>query len=367
MKKSFTRIIAIIAMAVMALCTVMFAACGGGSETYVGSVSAESYESTEKMGEAFVAHEINGDTTTAQFVSYESEKQLTETEVEELSLPETAKTGLKSVEKGKVNYSVITATAARAAGETYWKGVYVLNYGETYKYYTPAVANGETLTKSYFDSVFYADNYKNVTMTAKAVAQSKVSYGGQSATMKSTVTYTYKITETAVYGDMTVAVSGSGMSQKQTISFYITEVGGQLKIAASEGSNWYAANASDLGLEINSIEEIYALSNEGLDHTFFVKTSNGFKIDDEKVNAFLNQALEGTEYESLFGSMKVSGDASYVVKDGKLASGSAAFTLNGNIQGINMKVSSSATYKYTAFGTTEVTIPNEVKTVLGIN
>lgn len=42
--------------------------------------------------------------------------------------------------------------------------VYLIKYGEEWKYFTPKVEVGNQITKSYYDSIFNAEKYKNCTM-----------------------------------------------------------------------------------------------------------------------------------------------------------------------------------------------------------
>lgn len=383
MKKLF-KVFTVCAAAALLSLTIVLSACGDKetfSETYTGAVSEQSYVSANAAVSAFVETELSGNANQAVFVSYEKEKELTEEEQAVLPLPESAKQGLVSVEKGKVNYkeSAVSTQAAASDTLTLWKGVYVLNYGSSFRYYTPALSTGETLTKSYYDSVFDVENYKNVTMSTSMALDMNVSAEGQTVTMKMVMTYSYKITEDAVALEMTVSMDMLGMSSTETQSYYIIEKNGGLMCAANAGDAWYAASLDelDLDLEIDSIEDIYksAYSDE-LDQSYFVKTDSGFKMDENKMQEYLAVAFE--DMEDMFAEVgihdfnnQVKADASYYIKEGKLARSNAALSMNMAMttQGVtaNTVISASINCNYSNYGNTTVSIPSGAKQVLGLN
>ncbi|MCI6733983.1 MAG: hypothetical protein MR437_02780, partial [Clostridiales bacterium] len=52
--------------------------------------------------------------------------------------------------------------------------VYIICFSGYYKYFSPALKTGETVTKSYFDSIFNASKYDNCTVEYSAVTKTSL-------------------------------------------------------------------------------------------------------------------------------------------------------------------------------------------------
>lgn len=365
--------------AAVAVCAFTFTACGKDSasysETYEGTVSEQSYASSTLAAQAFLSNEISCASETATFVSYNKTGDLSQKEIDALSLSESERASVVSAEKGSVAYTVApsstseVAAASATEGElTYYKGVYVLDMGETYKYYDPAPANGEALTNSYYESVFNPANYENCTMTMKTI--SKSSAQGQSTTL--TIEYCFKITENAVSLELTNKISASGKSQSNTICIYIVETDDTIKAAVLSDGNYTVVSASELaanGLNITEIEDIAKMSvPEYIDVSFFEKTASGFKMKADKVDEYLDSYLTESGLSSLIENLPFTWkvDYNFFVSEGKLSKVSSACTINMRYQGVSAVASASAECKYTDYGTTTVTLPDGAKAALGI-
>lgn len=143
------------------------------SETFVGAVSAETYASSEEAVKGFLETEISGKTVEAVFVDYKKEAELNEKEVKELPIDEEYRNGLLSVERGKVEYSEKSVSTARVSpfAESddeviYWREVFILTYTDMFRFFVPEQKEGESLSMSYYDSVFEGEKYINCTMNA---------------------------------------------------------------------------------------------------------------------------------------------------------------------------------------------------------
>lgn len=162
MKKSLLNVI--LAAALTATC-LSFTACGGEnySETYTGTLSEATYSNEEQAAQAFFANEISGNSATLIYQRYEKQADLSESEIAALDLGEETQKPA-SAEVGKVYYTAQPAARAAASEEAETNRLYVLNYKNYYKYYSPALEIGEPLTASYFNSVINPEKYKAYTL-----------------------------------------------------------------------------------------------------------------------------------------------------------------------------------------------------------
>ena len=144
-------------------CGCLLAGCGKEATkpaptdtSFQGAVSAVTYESAEAAVKGFLFEEVGGDGV--EFVSYAEGKTLSKEEEAALALG-TASEGLTSVTQGTVTYREV------GAEETLTRSVYVLHYADAFRFFTPAtIAVGESITKSYFESLFALENFRTCEM-----------------------------------------------------------------------------------------------------------------------------------------------------------------------------------------------------------
>lgn len=166
------------AAAIVLVCGVAVTGCdkGGGenggtySETYTGAVSEATYKSAELAVQGFLETELSDMACTAVYVGYTKQTDLTEQEIAGLPLGEGDAANISLGEKGTVEYSEsenmdVPYPVRAASEETFTQELYLLNYesGE-YRYFTPALKENDSLTASYFNSLFAPENYINCTM-----------------------------------------------------------------------------------------------------------------------------------------------------------------------------------------------------------
>lgn len=383
-KEMKKRIIAVLIAIVAAFACLSLTACSEGnySETFNGVASTESYSDENEAAAAFVSNEFNGETSSVQFVAYTKSNDLTEEEIETLTLSEEDKTDLVGVEVGRVSYTEtsITGYAYRATNtELKYYKVYILRYttseGSAYKYYVPAVANGEVLSKSYFESVFNLDNYKNCTNTVNMVVAVTISQGMFRVTVDTTMSYTVKITEDGVYMVITTTEpvnSGSSITHvTSTRELYIMKTQtGYFGAERTDGGAWDTGSInlqSQFG--VDELSELFgAQLADFVDHTYFEKTNTGFKLKGDRAQLYFDQATAEVEqfqqYINQYG-LTYGVEASYFVTEGMLSKATAEVTLSGSIieSGVsaNLFISSSIENLYSDFGTTSFELPTELQ------
>ena len=380
------KIVLSITAAVVLLCAAFSVGCSGCgkksgnySETFKGAVSEETYETANDAVQGFLDTEISGKTSEAVLVDYKKEKELSAKEVESLAIDEEYREGLISVEKGNVTYtenSVSTAEAivcAKAAGaETKTKVIYLLTYTGVFRFFTPAVENGDNLTSSYFDSTFDGEKYINCSV--EAVMKAEGTQQGVKYVMENNASV--KLTATALYekDNVKMTMNGQDMSSmlggSQNPEVYIADTTDGLYQMAGLNGKWESVNITNHPGAMIQAENVHDYFMEWfrqrfnqLDHTYFEKTSTGYALRADKYNEFL-KTQQGSENLGGIGGIGGIGDTSgdfdlsYVIN-----------ISDGRFSDVTMKIAygdtlTEMTMKFTGFGKATITIPAEAKNSL---
>ena len=350
MKNTFRKSLSMI-LALMMIVTVMLSAtaCGGGnggdgdpddkgsagrgdfieslggvSDTFKGAVSEEGYESATDAAAAFVEEEVagDGDVTVVNAVSKG------EVSASSINIPEEYTDGIVSVEEYEVEYSLSEGASFISTENSNKKiKVYIIKYESEWKYFTPAPITGETISKSYYDSVFNAEKYKNCTyktsMTMNMDMTAKIM--GETQTMNMTMSMSQLVKHAAgkLYLEMTTAMTSSipdmmGDGGNTTIKAYVEEVDGELMCYADigDGEGWRETSLGIVGF--GSLDELAPFSDQYIDYSYFTKTDYGFKIADENASKFIDELYSDLlfMYDESFG---IDMFAEYYVSDGVLS------------------------------------------------
>ncbi len=385
------KILALLIAIVSVFACVAFTACGDGdknnySETYEGTLSTEAYTTADGAAAAFVANEVNSESTPVTYKSYEKQKDLTEDEIAKLNLSEAEIADVKSAEKGKIVYTkntpstvALSAAPAPDAPEELSKVVYIVEFntpaaGGSIKYLAPLPENGEALTKSYLESVFNPEDYKNCTTAYEMPITIKMSQGGISMSVEMNIKYTLRITETAIEMVMTLKMPEFTSSDKinyvtETVTSYLVDSPNGILQATLVETDWQVDNfTTESG--IAKIEDMFAYNLPDADYSYFVKTSTGFKMSDEYLNDLMEEIINEAELGELVAngnfSSKISAD--YYVTEGKLDNEKIVLTMSATEgqgkEAVTTTITIKATNKYSAFGTTVVEIPQDAKNAI---
>lgn len=386
-KKILASLLAVVAIFVC----IAFTACddkGGDknnySETYKGTLSAEYYANANDAAEAFIANEIDSEASHATFVSYTATATLTEEEIAKLNLTEEEIADVKSAEKGTIYYTTSTPSVAALSSAPSASGVksqtiYIVEFntpsvGGSIKYLAPLPKSGEAVTKSYLESVFNPEYYKNCTESCEMVLTSKGSASGITATMEMSVAYTLRITENAVEMVATTTVKmsvlGQTETQKETVISYLIDSPEGIQQATLYNDYWSVTNYT-YSSGIEKIADLFTYNLPDTDYSYLVKTNTGFKIKEEFINNLIEELLSDPSLNAYYGTdFTPKASAEYFVSGGKLDNVKVSLNMGGTVyeDGIAVKtdVSVKLTNKYTNYGTTSFTIPNEAKEALGI-
>ena len=380
--KKIRRIATIIAL--LMLSVVCICACGDtkenntppvgslsnvGNESFKGTLSEETYNSSEDAARDFLRNELDGSTTSTTFVSYAKKSELTEEELAELPLGDLEVADIVSAESGTVTYVLSTTSGysltAASSGNQRTQTLYIIQLEDGFRYFVPDQRNGEMISKSYYEDIWNLENYTNCTMSAKVVVSIDAKSIMQQAHAEVTVSLDMKCTENAIWMKMTPTVKAEGdgaeeiaqsiASEFSNMEVYLVEHNATLYACMKSNGTWQASRAP-----FSSLGEFFMANNrqpEFFDHTYFEKTDNGFAIAPEKFNLYLQKSGLTSGYDA-------TGEATYFVKDEHLAKTTVRFTLSMSQSGVSMKTTSSAVCEYSNYGTTTVSIPADLTAYL---
>lgn len=344
---------------ILALFLFGFAGCGN-ADTFTGQLSGTTYATAEAAAQGYLENEINGETMETKFVSYTKDGDLSRGEIENLTLGEQNAADITAAESGKILYieANTSVTADAIAGKT--RKVTLVQIGGEYRYYVEPSAVGEIISRTYYESVMDYRNYLNCTIKLK----SDILVSDQSSAVSMyalSQDFTIKITETAI--EFNCAIESDGEEQSVDL-YYVFDEDGMAYGYLKQDEKWRNIPGSF------SAQEILQSGMEPLgDHTFFVKTGDGFAIAEDKLNyfieAYLSDCLDslGLNVNGVsFSFQKVVG--SYFVKDGKLSKETSA--LEGKITafGKSLAVVASSEVTYSEFDTTNADMPEDLKEYL---
>lgn len=367
MKKTLAAVA--LGAAVTISCIPLTACSGEYSETYKGTVSEATYTSKDDAVTGYLETEISGKTTKAVLVDYKVESELSGKEIDKLELGEEYTADLQKVEKMSVEYKEESTPLAAVAyeiadsSETTTRTLYVLSYTAMFRFFTPAVKEGESLSASYYDSTFEAEKYVNCTMNAEI--KSTMSYDDKTMTLINTALA--KVTEDSLYeldkvsyeGNMPGTFTGGEFGGMQDLSqeFYATDTTDGIYAARKEiGQTEFGKPMPVYYYKtVNDYFMTWFDQRFGrLDHTFFEKTSTGYALKKDKFAQFASN-------QSIFQnglSADNATDFEYIIniKDGRMADVTISVTYIGS--------ENTMSIEFSDFGTTEIIIPDEIKAKL---
>lgn len=305
---------------------------GGVSETYTGAVSEESFETKEEAVEAFVNEQIVGTSQAAVIESTVSKGELSDTEIAALNLPADIAGDVDSVEELEVTYTETSYYSAIADSTTGSKKitVYIVKCGPDFKYFTPCPVDGETITKSYYESVFDNEKYANCTY----VNSSYLKLEAQGQTMEMTLTQTIKRDGNKIYikqiveGDPTLVAQALPFGTDEYMEVYIekSESGSTTtKVKMSADGSWQDSNL------VFTVDPF--AGQDRLDYSYFSKANFGFALKGENAIKFYRSYANG-----------------YIPDDAKLDLYAEYYVKEGVLSGMRMEYSADITQE--AYGVT---------------
>ena len=345
---------------------------GGVSETFEGVVSTESYYSSYEAASAFVSNELSG-YGYAEIQNVNVIGELSDSEIESLKFPDYVLHGYDAIEKVEVTYQNggysywSRETASGSDSESKTVVVYVIKYGVDWKYFAPLPETGDTINKSYYDSVFNTERYQNCTLEQEQTVEMHIEVDGETVDMTVQMQQLIMYEDGKLYMEQKSITTSDGVTTEQTIYLYIEEdqYGSYICYAKMDDGEWNSAYLQQIGY--SDLEELTPFYDQYLDYTYFTKTNYGFALADDNARKYFSDALS-----QAFGAAGVGGYvndddmeldmyAEYYVCDGVLSgmrvNASVDLTLNVYGQTATLEESIVSTVKCTDYGTTVIERP----------
>ncbi len=368
MKKKLISVALAAITAVLTAC--MFVACGDDSKPappadtfFVGALSAQSYASIDEAAEAFLENEVAGDATEIISGVYKKQADLTDEEIAALDIADDVRVTITAAEKGAIDYAESDTpdpvSASAIISNTKSVNVCMIRIGTSFKYYAPALSNGDILTKSYFDAVFEPSQYVNCTAAIKMTTKSTASIGGYKASGTQTQSLNIQITEKYIYATLITTSSGVYQSAPQNAEIFMVcnenQNGAPYDTYVKHDGVWYqSAVPTDLSDKISVRPET--------DYSYFVKTNSGFKINSDKFDKYIETALD--EMSDIMQDLDLSSikaNAEFFVNNGIMYKTTATVSAKMSILGATGNIKATTTAVYDNFGTTVVTVPADLE------
>lgn len=377
MKKK--RLLAIFAATAIMTGTLLAVGCNKSSgepdstETFEGAVCEQSFETQDAAAAACIASEVNGSEYGVSFSSYEKSEDLTAEKVTELNLSAKVDGTIEGVEKGKIYFTenLQSSAVAASAGTGLYITVYMIKYKPTgtqttkYTYLIPLPENGEPLSASYYMDVMNPTKYTNCTIDCNLISKS----GAMGYTATVSCKYKMLLNNDQAYISATVSSPNELMqTETHTVDMYLAENGGELLCAARRDAENYAVMSADILFDtpVDSISDLITAEITEAQCSMFVKTNYGFALNDKFLEEVLSSAMEEAGVGATFSGMS----CKYYVTEGRLSKVTSNVNMSMPIESGEMSftVTASANNEitYSAFGTTTLEIPANVKTLLGI-
>lgn len=361
-----------------------------------GCISKESYSDKTSAVVAFLDNEISGQATNAVFVSYETVRELNPEDIFKLSLGNLKYNDIEYAEMGIVTYKdgEPESEDSKLKNDKTIK-VFIIEMGEAFYYFTPAPETGDVLTKSYFDYINQSSKYENVIFEykyeIKANALSPLGNSGYDFNTDSTV----KVTGNVAHMTSNVAPGEQSSNFDFSAERYFVLIS-KKKDSPAENPNGadsyiavfdkYGEDWTEVDMESFNMSDLASpIFNSGdslgikIDNAYYIKTEDGFKMNEEKVDLWIDTLIKYSILPNIFDentqfsydSIKTDGDVehSYIVSNGRVRkvvtkcniSLSGVVISDGSEKQLDLTYERSTEMSYKDFGSTgNIEIPNKI-------
>lgn len=344
----------------------LFACDKTPADVYSGSLSKTGYATENDAAKAYLQAEFAGETGNVVFESYEKKQDLTRKEIEKLPLGEYKADDVEKAEKGKIKYVESSKSKETSDDEIEVQVTFIVLVFVDGKYHhcDLVALPGEKISKSYYTSVLDLSQYDSYVFETEATFRGQSVPAGE---MELTFSTTQKMiyTKNAIYLEMkTEGMSGTpGMQDINLVSYVIPKDDSSchliIKNKLSDGTEgeWTYSNVIPGNLKDYSANMIMAM-----DQTYFIKTDDGFKLDEKKYAQYLEK-IYGQLFEILTVGVEVKtnkASAVYHVTDGYLSAAEGEFDLTLTDGKDTMKLVTGNTITVSDINKANLTVPQEV-------
>lgn len=334
-------------------------------DTFKGTLSEESYATAKEAAQAYLEQEFAGETENLVFESYAKKQDLSRKEIEELPLGDYKASDVEKAEKGEVKY--VERAQARATDEeeieVQVKFVVLVFINGKYHHCTVVSLPGEKITKSYYTSVLDLSQHDSYVFETKGTFKAQSVPAGEFE-LNYTTSEKMLYTKNAIYYELKISgLNDVFGTQDIDLEMYILPKDDNSCWSLVKNRQDEAANADWIKQEIaGNLIDYSANILMAMDQSYFVKTKDGFKVDDKKYGQYLEK-IYGQLYAALTMDLDIktnSASAEYRVKDGLLSSGEGSFNLSLTDGKDTMNIIATNNIKLSGINSTALTVPQEV-------
>lgn len=324
---------------------------GGCSETYTGALSENTYYDAVEAAHAYVLEEIAKEDSEYTIEAAVCEGTPSNDELQAAGVSSDLLDGATSVQKYTVTYTEdgqdSDSTSELSTGNQKTVVVYVVGGDDWFKYFSPVVVTGNTVTKSYYDSIFHSEKFNNCTIVQNSKISVKAGIFVFSETVETTLTSTMKYADNKIY--IEEKIESDVESENSDLKLYIelSEDGWVENCYLNENGYWEDAYLRDKSL-------LTPFGDQFLHYSYFTKTDYGCTLEKENLKAYLAQSLDEL---NLSGDMEVDGSVNYYVTDGVLNGIMNKIVVKMELEGVSVTESITSTVKCIDYGTTQIESP----------
>lgn len=344
----------------------VFAALSTGcapTDVYKGDISDEYYSSRLLAVSAFVDNEISG-VSRAVFEDYKKTEDMTEADTAVLNLSADQRRRLTAAERGTVWF------ATDESDEPIAQTVYIMQFGDEYAYYSPALEDGARVTKSYYNSVTSLGGFGSFTLSLEIGSRSSnaadtLAPSFNNTTQRSTIEYAGNVMHVVSYTHLVNDDAKSeyyGNEHEETNEYYYVVDGDRLIRYTKFTDTFFSWEICD----VSDLQDIFDSSLGGdddlvaTDHSCFVKTDYGFSLNEAVVKMLLDDKLSALVGDS---DVVYDIDGKYIVSGGLMSECElhvgAQVTANGKTEA----VSTDTSIKIKKLGSTTIDLPENLPEV----
>lgn len=333
-----------------------------GTDTFVGAISEETYESDEDAVKGFLENEISGEAVKAELVNFEQKKELSKSQIGQLAVDKLEEDEeIVSAKEVKVTYKRNDSGRVAQSEDNYFEfTIYVLeitSHGtelHTYRYYVPKANVGDVLTRSYYDDLLNPEKYINCTQEYTSVAKQ--------GSIEITQNYLIKIAENKAFINLHIVnpnSTGFNIEYMDLLAYFeYDDDANELKIWASNdnGATYIlGSNYSFASLGVTDIKSLSTMCIPKIDYSYYIKTDFGFKISEDFLNKYISKVY-GYDNDSINADCNLN----VYIQDGKIVKMESDNSITIK-QGFSMTIKNSESLEFKDFGTTSVEKPANIK------
>ena len=265
-------------------------------DTYTGYLSEDIYLTEYEALASYVARELKGAATVGDLNGYEFGEELTADEISALNIGEVE--NLLSVRKMRVQY------VDKDYDDIKEKDLYLVTLEDGYyKYFAPALNTGDTLSKSYYDSIA-SNTLSNTSVTCTINTTQKLALYDTGDSVPeyatSTTSSVWKFTADVAHCKSTItAEDGSSSETEMYVARSQNNPETFMAYMYIESYGWYTM-PYPISYNLESIKKTdanYLMAVTAMiefataDQTYFEKTDLGFRMSADKMQQYTDQIM----------------------------------------------------------------------------